>query len=197
MPKKRTKALATLLTWTTYGTWLRGDQRGYVGKTLADKGLVVPKRNAYGTPYDADSGRTLNRDATAMKGRPVFLTLLQAACAAEALCELAGRTGYDLLRGAIMRDHVHLVVAAHPHDKNEIMRRMKSIASVRLTKRFGHPPAKAGGSCEGGGRWWTKEGSKREKREEAAVEAAIEYVVRQKDKLAEIADGCVLRMFVS
>jgi REP element-mobilizing transposase RayT len=196
MPTSSRDALAYLLTWTTYGTWLRGDRRGYVGRSLAGEGPVSPKLNVFGTPYQVDDGRTFNWDANAMKGRPVCLTSEQAACAAEALCDLAARVGYDLLCGAVMRDHVHLLVAAHPHGKNEIMRRFKSVSAVRLTQHFGHPPAKAGDSLEKGGRWWTREGSKREKRDEAAVAAAIEYVAEQADKLAEIVDGTVVRKVV-
>ncbi len=199
MAKASNYALAYLLTWTTYGTWLRGDRRGYVGKSLAGGGSVVPARNEFGTPYDADDGRTLQWDANSLKSEPVRLSAEQALCVAEALGEGAGRSGYEIVRASVMQDHVHVVVLAHPDGKNEVFRRLKGISAVRLTQRFGRPPAKAGclssgrGTENKGGRWWTQDGSKREKRGEAAVAAAVEYVAAQEHKLAEIVDDCVVR----
>lgn len=192
MSSGRPEALAYLLTWTTYGTWLRGDSRGYVGRTLAGGEQVVPAHNDYGTPYDALDGRTRNTDATRLKSQPVYLTREQCTCVALAFCEVSETAGYQLLRASVMPDHVHVLTAAHAHGMREIMRRLKSISSVRLTQRFGHPPAKAGGSCDGGGRWWTRGGSLREKRSEAAVAAAAIYVERQGSMLAEVVNGRVV-----
>ena len=42
-----------LLTWTTYGTWLPGDQRGFVSNVPNGSGPEV-RHNIPGTPYDAD-----------------------------------------------------------------------------------------------------------------------------------------------
>jgi hypothetical protein len=39
------------ITWTTYGTWLPGDERGYVANTLQDNELYLPRENVVGTPY--------------------------------------------------------------------------------------------------------------------------------------------------
>jgi REP element-mobilizing transposase RayT len=132
-------ALAYHLTWTTYGTWLRGDRRGYVGRTLLSGQAVAPKRHQFGTPYDADHGRTYNYDANAMKGAPVHLTPAQASRVAEALREGCDRAGYALLAAAVMDDHVHVLVAAHPDGKREMMRRLKNVSAVRLTQTFGRP----------------------------------------------------------
>ena len=45
-----------LLTWTTYGTWLPGDRRGFVGLQRDLQG-VPSIHNSPGTPYDADVPR--------------------------------------------------------------------------------------------------------------------------------------------
>lgn len=178
------QAIAYLLTWTTYGTWLRGDKRGYVGRTLDGYDSVRPANNEYGVPYDADDGRTYNRDVNALKSRLMHLTAEQASCVAEALCEAARGAGYDLARAAVMRDHVHVLVGAHPDGKSEVMRKLKSVSAVRLTQRFGRP----------GGRWWTRSGSEREKWDEGVVAAAEAYVASQENKLAEIVDGRVVQI---
>ncbi|MBN2562587.1 MAG: transposase [Phycisphaerae bacterium] len=197
--------LAYLLTWTTYGTWLRGDRRGYVGRTLRRRDGVAPMRNEYGTPYDADDGRTYNWDANALKSSPANLTQDQAVCAAEAFCEVGARSGYELIRASVMSDHVHVLVSAHPDGKNEIFRRLKNVSAVRLTQRYGRPQPMtprprlggtsvvSGGAVNEGGRWWTKGGSQRENWDEAAVAAAVEYVAGQEHKLAEVIDGVVVR----
>ncbi len=178
------QAIAYLLTWTTYGTWLRGDKRGYVGCTLDGDGGVRPTNNEFSAPYDADDGRTYNRDFSALKSPPVHLTAEQAACAAEALCEAARGAGYDLARAAVMRDHVHVLVGAHADGKSEVMRKLKGVSAVRLTQRFGRP----------GGSWWTRSGSEREKWDEGAVAAAEAYVGGQKGKLAEVVEGRVVQV---
>jgi hypothetical protein len=56
-----------LLTWTTYGTWLPGDKRGFVSPVRTGAGSER-RHNQPGTPYDADmprlqsyGSRTLNR----------------------------------------------------------------------------------------------------------------------------------------
>jgi REP element-mobilizing transposase RayT len=208
MTSNSRQPIAYHLTWTTYGTWLRGDKRGYVGRTLSQEGSVTPPHNEYHSLYDADDGRTYNRDANALKSSPVHLNAQQAACAATALCEAAEHAGYELLRAAVMADHVHVLVAAHPDGKREMLRRLKNVAAVRLTQQFGrpaprgcpssagNPSAKAEGSriaAEGsrgeGGRWWTRLGSLREKWDEGSAAAAMEYIVQQTGKLAEVVDG--------
>jgi hypothetical protein len=42
-----------LLTWTTYGSWLPGDRRGFVGKLRDETGRPII-HNEPGTPCDAD-----------------------------------------------------------------------------------------------------------------------------------------------
>jgi REP element-mobilizing transposase RayT len=186
------QAQAYLLTWTTYGTWLRGDPRGYVGNTLLGTSLgVAPKNNEYGSPYDADQGRTFNWDLAALKSQPVTLTGAQAQQVAEALIEVAERSHYELLRVSIMSDHVHVLVSAHDDGKEEIARRLKNVTAVRLTQQFGRPAPKDS-SCSDGGRWWTRDSNKRESRDRAALMAAEDYVAKQAYKLAEIVDNRVI-----
>jgi hypothetical protein len=42
------------LTWTTYGTWLPGDARGFVGRVWNEDLGPRVKHNEPGTPYDAN-----------------------------------------------------------------------------------------------------------------------------------------------
>ena len=42
-----------LLTWTTYGSWLPGDERGFVSNVRVGPGPEI-RHNIPGTPYDED-----------------------------------------------------------------------------------------------------------------------------------------------
>ena len=54
-----------LMTWTTYGTWLPGSKRGFVGNVRVAGGRQET-HNAYATPYDAN----LPRLEEWVRGRP-------------------------------------------------------------------------------------------------------------------------------
>ena len=66
-----------LLTWTTYGTWLPGDQRGFVSPHW---GPAVKQRrhNRAGTPYDSGLPALLSEATSNLKGEPIYLVLDQA-----------------------------------------------------------------------------------------------------------------------
>jgi REP element-mobilizing transposase RayT len=186
------EAIASLLTWTTCGTWLRSDPRGYVGRTLLGAGQgVAPMHNKYDTPFDDDDGRAYSSDHDALKTPPANLSPDQALRAAEALCETAKRSRYELVRASAMANYVHVVATAHDDGKDEMFRRLKNVLAVRLTQRF-CPPAVKGGKKSDGGRWWTHDGSKKELRDEGALAAAVDYVAKQEYKLVEIIDNCVV-----
>ena len=98
-----------LLTWTTYGSWLPGDERGSV-TTTASFGETRRRRNEPGDDYD-DPMPGLHRASQAgLKGEPVRLTPSQAARVAEQLAETARFRGWSILALAVMANHVHVVV---------------------------------------------------------------------------------------
>ena len=159
-----------LLTWTTYGTWLPGDDRGFVSNVLDGEGPEV-KHNLPGTKPDAKQ-RGLLLSATAnRKGPAVFLALGQAEVVLEQLSETAQYRGWDLLAVAIMGNHIHVIVGV-PGDPDPatLIGIFKSYVSRLLNKHFCRPVS---------GTWWTESGSRRKLPDEAAVLAAIAYVGRQ------------------
>jgi hypothetical protein len=66
-----------LLTWTTYGTWLPGDTRGFVSDVRDGPGPEV-RHNVPSTPYDADDPRVRQRALGLLVGQLVWLTAEQA-----------------------------------------------------------------------------------------------------------------------
>jgi hypothetical protein len=143
-----------LLTWTTYGTWLPGDARGFVSRVREGAAPDGPRIEHCipGTPYMKDLPGLARASRAAMKGDPIRLRLDQATLAAQDFSATAKYRGWELLAGAVMANHVHLVVGV-PDDPppEKLLQIFKSYASRALNRAFGRPA---------GGTWWTESGSK-------------------------------------
>lgn len=163
-----------LLTWTTYGTWLPGDRRGFVSNVPDGPGPEV-RHNIPGTPYDADDVSVRQRARDNLVGDPVWLTAEQAAIVLEQFRLTAAYRGWSLLAAAVMANHVHLVVGV-PGDPDpaQLLHDFKSYATRAL---------KAHGQVPSGGRWWTESGSRRKLSGARAVQAASAYVLNQQRPL--------------
>lgn len=169
---------AIFVTWTCYGTWLPGDLRGFVSNKLRGDGSFDRKRNAPGTEPHADDPYTHSVASGLQQWAPVVLTPALALRAAHALCELARKRNWMVLRAAIMANHVHVVVANCPDDGPAVRRVLKGVTSADLSKAERKPF-----------RWWTAGGSNRYLNGTEAIEAGIKYVAEQEYKLAEVIDG--------
>lgn len=161
-----------LLTWTTYGTWLPGDQRGFVSPLRDEAGKRVI-HNEHGTPYDADMPGLKRYAENIMKGPPIWLVQEQAIEVLGQFRTTAQYRGWPLWAAAIMANHVHLVtsLACEPA---KALHDFKSYASRVLNQRWGKRP---------NGTWWTQSGSRRLLPDESAVYAAIRYVKKQRRPL--------------
>ena len=191
-------------TWTTYGTWLPGDRRGYVSNTLCPGGGFAPKRNRPGTPYARDDPFTRRRAQALQKHETVRLTADEAFIAALALVEAAASRRWRIVRGAVMADHVHVVVRLPlesatperrgptpplrgldpppPPRKGSVRRVLKGRSSAFLSDHL------RGGIPR---RWWTAGGSDRLRTGTRSVAATVRYVDRQPGMLAYIVDNTV------
>jgi REP element-mobilizing transposase RayT len=171
-----------LLTWTTYGTWLPGDVRGFVSPISREaEGGKWARENRPGVAYDRDMPDRLKQSRQLLKGPPVFLRLPQAELLLGQFQETARHRGWGLLAAAVMRAHVHVVVGV-PGDPepDAMLRDFKAYGSRVLNRQFSRPES---------GTWWTEGGSKRVKRAEAAVVAAVRYVARQEKALVVWVDA--------
>jgi REP element-mobilizing transposase RayT len=185
-----------LLTWTTYGTWLPGDERGFVGFVREEEPADLRQRleasraddaraddasrrvihNIPGTPYDRDMPGLQRYAREQMRGQPVWLTPPQANTFLGEAQRTAVFRAWRLLAAAVMANHVHLVVGV-PDDLpgERLLQEFKSYGSRVLNQQYGRPES---------GTWWTKSGSTRFLPNERAVAAAVEYVRRQQRPLA-------------
>ena len=158
------------LTWTTYGTWLPGDDRGFVSpKFEADS----PERrtNEPGRPYDEGRPDLRRIAESKLAGDPVRLTCAQAAVVRCQFEETARYRGWQLLAGAIMANHIHLVVGvAGDPDPSALLGDFKSYASRALNPRD---------RVSVRPRWWTEQGSKRKIADWDTLETVVRYVREQ------------------
>ncbi len=173
-----------LLTWTTYGSWLPGDRRGFVGRVRQEDGSRVV-HNVLGTPIDRDVPTLQRAMRRSMKGTPIRLIQAQATVVLTQFQETAVYRGWRLLAAAVMANHLHLAtgVVGDP-EPDRILHSFKAYASRALNKQWRRPV---------NGTWWTAPGSKRTLPDERAVDRAVRYVRNQEYSLvvwvAEDVDG--------
>jgi len=174
--------LTWLITSTTYGTWLPGDARGFVGRVREKRdddeptGAMRVEHDRAGTPYDRDVPGLRATSKLLMKGDPVLLNEDQAEVVVEQFCETATFRGWSLHSASVMANHFHLVVSAPAATStDQLLRDFKSYASRSLNRRWPKPAS---------GTWWTASGSRRRLPDDRAVEAATNYVWNQYRVLA-------------
>lgn len=163
-----------LLSWTTYGTWLPGDQRGFVGELRDVTGGKII-HNTPGTPYDFDIAPLAEFSRSVMKGPPIYLIGEQAIAVLGQFQETSQHRHCELCAAAIMANHAHLVVGV-PGDPDpaKLLNDYKAYASRALNRRWGKPSSDT---------WWTESGSRRILRSDQALLAAIRYVKNQANAL--------------
>ncbi|HEY7158485.1 MAG TPA: transposase, partial [Gemmataceae bacterium] len=164
-----------LLTSTTYGTWLPGDERGFVSRVKDGPGPRIT-HNVPETPVDKDIAGLRASARELLKCPPILLSQEQAIVVLDQFRETAAFRHWLLLAGAVMANHFHLVVSAGEDvPSTDLLRDFKSYASRALNRKWPKPAS---------GTWWTESGSRRSLPDDRAMEAAIEYVRRQQSPLA-------------
>jgi REP element-mobilizing transposase RayT len=152
--------LAYLITWTTYGTWLHGDERGSFDQ---HGNYIVP-----------DPAR---RDAVAemLVEDPVYLTPDQRAVVDALLVEACAQLGWVLHARNVRTNHVHVVVSAAVKGE-QVRSRLKSLASLRLSEHTGLAP---NSGKNGARKWWTEKGNVEEVWDDRRMDSATQYVIDQ------------------
>ncbi|MBL8799573.1 MAG: transposase [Planctomycetia bacterium] len=161
------------LTWTTYGTWLPGDKRGFVSDVGDDRAGKGVRHNVPGTEYDADHAGLRRYMAERLKCAPVYLNREQAVALLPQLLETGEYRHWLMLAVAIMANHTHVVVGVPGDlDPESLLRDLKSYGSRKLNQGWGKPPS---------GTWWTQSGSKRKLPVDPAVVATVKYVYEEQE----------------
>ena len=149
-------AIAFFLTWTAYGSWLPGDDRGWVDGTGQVR-LAEPLRKAV----------ALRRMAEGI----VLLDVDQRVAVEDAIVAHARLRGWHLHGVACRRQHVHVVVSAVSRSPHDVMQQFKSWATRKLEALA----AGRGMRCRR--RWWTEGGSRRRVFCDGDLAAVVAYVL--------------------
>ncbi len=147
------RTLAVLLTMTTYGTWLRGDRRGWV-----DRGLVLPPN----PDFEAADRRRMKH--------PLFLFERGQLSKVGTFIgkSLRDRLQLRIFALTVQTWHVHVLVAATEHSVEGIAKYAKD--AVRWGLRPGRPI-------------WSDGYDKRFCFDEESVHGRIEYVERHNPRI--------------
>ena len=149
------EALAYFLTWTSYGTWLPGDERGWVRK---GKGFQRPnpQLEAWCRKQMKESLCFLDREQ-----RDVVEVSIQEHCAFRQ---------WELLAVNCRVSHVHAVVAA-PCNSKTVRNQLKARCSRKLNE------LQAIRGRRRRGKWWSEKGSRLFLEDEESLEAVVDYVL--------------------
>ncbi|MBX3434535.1 MAG: transposase [Pirellulales bacterium] len=148
--------IASLITWTTYGTWLPGDGRGW--RTWGgDRQQPQPKLERW----------VKNR----LKRDPVTLSAADRATVESAIREHCDFRNWTLLAVNARSNHVHVVVGARTRPQT-VRDQLKANCTRRLRQQVEPPTAD---------RIWTAGGDCEFLRDDA-IAAAVDYVVHAQDK---------------
>ena len=112
------RTVGYMLTWTTYGTWLQGDERGYVknGRILAgDKKLK-------------------NQCKKLLKQNEVKLKNNEKVIVRQTILNEAERIGLEIEALTVCNNHIHLVMRYYNEPIGQTVSRFKNIATSALKK---------------------------------------------------------------
>ena len=112
------RTLAYMVTWTTYGTWLQGDRRGYVKNAR----ILNPNPNL------------ASANLRNLKKPPVTLTTIQEQIVNHAIVAKAEQLAQTILAIAVCKDHVHLVIGYNGTPIEYTLKHYKNAAMVALRK---------------------------------------------------------------
>lgn len=144
--------IAWFLTWTTYGTWLPGDERGWV---LRDGGWRPPNRGL------------VSNSISRMTESACRLSPDQRAAVHDQIAETCRIRTWTLHAVNCCTNHVHVVVSGGRETAGHTLRETLKAWTTRRLR----------GMDASRRQWWTERGSVRPLFDEAALEAAIVYTV--------------------
>ncbi len=154
---------ATHLIWTTYGTWLPGDDRGHWSPLFDLYGGVTE----CGGKLNLPDALTRQRVLAAMTEPPKRLDSDEVTVIAEVLSRHLGSSGPPVWAAAIEPNHVHLLVGPVREDLARFVGRMKG----RTSSEVGSLPKNSGRE-----RVWTSGYWKVFLFDEVGVRAVKEYI---------------------
>jgi REP element-mobilizing transposase RayT len=164
-------AMAYFITFSTYGTWLHGTEKG--------KGSVDREHNDFGDEFvEPDPGR--ESEASQSMTQPVYvLDEPRRVVVRDAIMRVCLEKGWRLLAVHVRSNHVHVVVISD-RDPGRLMSDLKAAASRKLNK-VGFENAER--------KRWTRHGSTLYLFDEAAVADKVDYTLNRQGRPMAVFDG--------
>ena len=157
--------LAYFISFTGYGNWLHGDDRGSVDR----------EHNLPGEPIMLGDEMREHRAFEQSDHPAVSLDKDRRRAVQDAIVEVCEHRGWALLALHVRPEHVHVVVAADATPER-VMNDFKAYATRKLRAR---------GCVENERRVWTRHGSTRYLNDEQALAQACEYVIEHQGAMLE------------
>ncbi|MFO0838971.1 MAG: alanine--tRNA ligase-related protein [Phycisphaerae bacterium] len=138
------RAVAYLITFRTYGSWLPGRE-----------GTVDRDRNEPGTPTLPDDERRERSEFERLKSAPVTLDAAGRAVVERTVHEVAEHRGWTVHALDVRSNHVHVVISA-PETPERVMNDLKSYSTRRMVEAGLLPPETRAWARHGSTRYlWT------------------------------------------
>ncbi len=150
------------ITWTCYGSWLHGDERG----------SVDDEHNVFGTPLLPVQPRRAIALQRRLTHRPVLLTPAGRSIVTGTITDHCHKRGWELLAVHARSNHVHVVVRCADVLPEKMMGEWKAWSTRRL---------RASGLILAGQPVWTRHGSTRYLWNEQDIEPTVDYVMDGQD----------------
>jgi REP element-mobilizing transposase RayT len=150
-------AIAYFITFSTYGTWLHGDQRGSVDH----------RNNVVGAPVIAADAELQRARRSVMVDPEYRLSTNDREIVLAAIRQHAEFRGWCLIAVHVRTNHVHIVVRGD-EKPDKMMNEFKAYASRALNEKTPGAPKR---------KHWTRHGSTRWLNTEESLRRAIEYTV--------------------
>jgi REP element-mobilizing transposase RayT len=159
------------LIWTTYGTWLHGDERGWYEWGVGGRETVDPEREFAGRAR--------------MAGTVVTLADTQRHIVEDTIRRHCDIRGWTLHAVAVMTTHVHVVVTSD-RTTAETANQLKAWCSRKLSDAAGLVNTVA--RKAGRGRWFTEGVGRRVIETDEYLAEAINYVVKHATRASAVDD---------
>jgi len=146
-----------LITFTTYGTWLHGDDRGSVDR----------EHNLYGSPFVTSNRAIHRKESNTLKNQPLRLSDNHRKQVLRAIIEVCRFRRWHAHAVHVRSNHVHIVVSGDEKPE-KMMVDFKAYATRALRKHTDEQSTIK--------KYWTRHGSTRYLWTKESIASAIEYV---------------------
>jgi REP element-mobilizing transposase RayT len=164
-------AIAYFITFTTYGTWLHGTDKGL--------GSVDDDHNRYGSPFVTPDAARVAAEQQRMVDEIYFLDAERREVVRDAIVAVAHDKGWRLWAVHVRSNHVHVVISAE-REPGRLMSDLKARASAALTKAGFESSTR---------RRWTRHGSTRHVFNEDSLAERIDYTLECQGERMACYDG--------